>query len=239
MLIRFDEIESVEFQRYAGGQGSTRNFDLCVTLHNTPGDNLSIKEYTFSGIDKTNYAALYSFLAGKKIRIKNIEGVGGEEQPSRAPMYDKMDEGGEEMGESSEDEDYDQAARSASEESSSDDEDDDDLGSMSDDSDLAEHRKKAGAPEKKKEGKKTKKNSKDSDDDSEDEEAGGKKRKHDSGKKKKKDPKAPKKPRSAFTFFTSEKRNEIKDANPDASFGDIVSNVEDIYLLHSIFIELC
>ena len=48
VLIRFDEIESVEFQRYAGGQVSTRNFDLCVTLHSTPGDASGAKEYTFS-----------------------------------------------------------------------------------------------------------------------------------------------------------------------------------------------
>ena len=163
VLIRFDEIESVEFQRYAGGQGSTRNFDLCVTLLNTPGDNLAVKEYTFSGIDKTNYAALYSFLSGKKIRIKNIEGVGAEVQPARgAPMYDEMD-GGEEMGESSDDESYDQGKQAAGEESSgsdSEDEDDDDLGSVvSDDSDLAEHRKKSGTapvPKKSKEKRKVK-----------------------------------------------------------------------------------
>ena len=157
VLIRFDEIESVEFQRYAGGQVSTRNFDLCVTLHSTPGDASGAKEYTFSGIDKTNYTALYSFLSGKKIRIKNIEGVGAEEKPSGrggpAPgMYDET-YGGEEMGESSEDEDYDQENPSGSDESSggSDSEDDDDLGSVaSDDSDLAEHRKKSGKPKGKK-----------------------------------------------------------------------------------------
>lgn len=189
VLVRFDEIESVEFQRYAGGQGSTRNFDLCVSLLNTPGDNNAVKEYTFSGIDKTNYAALYSFLSGKKIRIKNIEGIGGpDEQPDgrlagAAPMYDEVDGGD---GESSEeDEDYDQANPSGEEESSeSDSGDDDDLGSVvSDDSDLAEHRanakKKAKASGKgkgKSSGKKRKESPKES-----------------PKKKKKKDPNAPKK----------------------------------------------
>lgn len=221
VLIRFDEIESVEFQRYAGGQGSTRNFDLCVTLHNTPGDSLSAKEYTFSGIDKTNYTALYSFLSGKKIRIMNIEGVGGvaEEQPLArgAAMYNEM-EGGEEMGESSEDDDYDGANPGGSEESSSDSEGDDDLGSVaSDDSDLAEHRGKSSAVPKKrsKEDKKPKANkipkkkSSSSDADSESKKSSTKKRKKESSspvpkkaaaspkkKKAKKDPNAPKKARS-------------------------------------------
>jgi len=248
VLIRFDEIESVEFQRYAGGQGSTRNFDLCVTLLNTPGDNLSVKEYTFSGIDKTNYAALYSFLSGKKIRIKNIEGVGAEEQPSRggAPMYDEMD-GGEEMGESSEDDDYDLDNRSSEEGSSgSDSEDDDDLGSVaSDDSDLAEHRKKSGAPPKAKEPKEEKKKKKKKPKESAEEKStsSSKKRKEasssppgkkspsagskKSGKKGKKDPNAPKKSMTAYMYFSTAKRAGIKDANPDASFGDIARLVSD------------
>mmetsp|Transcript_32528 Transcript_32528/g.69254 ORF Transcript_32528/g.69254 Transcript_32528/m.69254 type:complete len:863 (+) Transcript_32528:183-2771(+) len=259
VLIRFDEIESVEFQRYAGGQGSTRNFDLCVTLQNTPGDNLSVKEYTFSGIDKTNYAALYSFLSGKKIRIKNIEGVGAEEQPSSrsgAPMYDET-YGGEE-GESSEDEDYDQANPSGGEESgSSDSEDDDELGSVaSDDSDLAEHRGSTGIPKKKKAEAevpdkkiKAKKKSKESAAGEGGKSSSPKKRKElkrkdstasaksaasiksaDSSKKKKKkkkDPNAPKRALSAYMYFTSAKRGEVKAANPDASFGDIAKLVSE------------
>lgn len=223
VLIRFDEIESVEFQRYAGGQGSTRNFDLSVTLQSTPGDNLSAKEYTFSGIDKTNYSALYSFLSGKKIKIKNIEEAGVEEEPARgAPMYNEMDEDDESE---SEDEDYDQQKASESEsEDMSDGGDDDDMGSVvSDDSDLAEYKKKAKKAEKsgstKKEKKKKSKKVKDSDDD---DEASTKKRKT-VKKKKKKDPNAPKNPKSAYMFFSTAKRDEIKAANPDATFGQIVS----------------
>eukprot|EP00986_Skeletonema_menzelii_P009863 scaffold4599_cov138-Skeletonema_menzelii.AAC.9 len=216
VLIRFDEIESVEFQRYAGGQGSTRNFDLSVTLESTPGDNLSAKEYTFSGIDKTNYSALYSFLSGKKIKIKNIEEAGGEEEPTRgAPMYNEMDEDDEEE---SEDEDYDQKQASESEsDDMSDGDDDDDMGSVvSDDSDLAEYKKKAKKAEKAGSAKKKKaKKAKDSDDD----EASPKKRK--ATKKKKKDPNAPKNPKSSYMYFSSAKRDEIKAANPDATFGQI------------------
>jgi structure-specific recognition protein 1 len=245
VLIRFDEIESVEFQRYAGGQGSTRNFDLSVTLLNTPGDTLAVKEYTFSGIDKSNYASLYSFLSQKKIRIKNIDGVGSEEPSGRVPMYDEMDDGGEEMGESSEDEDYDQNKASESESISDDDsENESDLGSLSDDSDLAEHRKAAKASPKKEKSKSKESTSKKSKESS-------KKRKQDGDKKSrskkaKKDPNAPKRvsehqtddlpmlqsiqyfslavqPKTAFTFFASEKRSAIQKANPNAAFGEIVS----------------
>lgn len=223
VLIRFDEIESVEFQRYAGGQGSTRNFDLSVTLQRTPGDNLSAKEYTFSGIDKTNYSALYSFLSGKKIKIKNIEGAGVEEEPTRgAPMYNEMDEDDESE---SEDEDYDQQKAPESEsDDMSDGDDDDDMGSVvSDDSDLAEYKKKAKKAEKSGSSKKKKKSKKA--EDSDDDEASTKKRKTVTKKKKKKDPNAPKNPKSAYMFFSTAKRDEIKAANPDATFGQIVSKL--------------
>jgi structure-specific recognition protein 1 len=192
VLIRFDEVESVEFQRYAGGQGSTRNFDLCVSLHHTPGDASSVREYTFSGIDKTNYAALYSFLSGKNIRIKNIQGA-DEEQPSSGgtSRYEAMD-GAEEGGESSEDDDYDQDNPSGSGESSGSDseDDDDDLGSVaSDDSDLMQHKKNAVA-EKPNSSKKSKEKAvgKSSSDKKRKESAGAASTK----KKKKKDPNAPK-----------------------------------------------
>jgi len=246
VLIRFDEVESVEFQRYARGQGSTRNFDLCVSLHDTPGDNLSTKEYTFSGIDKTNYAALYSFLSGKKIRIKNIEGV-GDEPPVRGSLitnYDETEADAAEMGEeSSEDEDYDVGAGSG-EESSGDESDvssvdDDELGSMSEDSDIAEHRKAAGLPEKKKK-EKVKSEKSGGDGGGGDREEGKKKQKkkekdkkstasagdgdddnNNNNKKRKKDPNAPKKPLSGYMFFLSAKRKQIKEDTPDATFGEI------------------
>ena len=185
VLIRFDEIESVEFQRYAGGQGSTRNFDLCVSLHRSPGDGASTKEYTFSGIDKSNYAALYSFLSGKKIKIKNLEGVGEEPEKPGAPRYDERMSDDEE----SDDSDFDEDAPNSGD-SDSDSDDDSDLGSVvSDDSDLAEHRKKSKAkkpvPKKKAE---TESDSS-SDDDSDEEEGRkkpSKKRKAEPSKQKKK-----------------------------------------------------
>jgi hypothetical protein len=50
------------------------------------------------------------------------------------------------------------------------------------------------------------------------------------GGKKKKDPNAPKKPKSSFMYFSNAKRAEVKAANPDASFGEIVSEAGGILI---------
>lgn len=228
ILVRFNEVESVEFQRYAGGQGSTRNFDLCVNLKNsvTGGAGTgTVKEYIFSGIDRTDYAGLYNFLSGKKIPIKNLEGI-GETTAVAVPVYNE-DEiyGGPDDGhnEDSEDEDFDEAAAVAEEkaegsEESEEDVDDDELGSEIDDdldSDLEDIRKKQGAGSQKspKKQSKPKKEEDDGDSDGDDK---NKKR-----KKPKKDPKAPKKPQSAYVLFVTKMRSKIKDENPDLSFGEL------------------
>lgn len=218
VLIRFDEVDTVEFQRYGGGQGSTRNFDLCVSLRGS-----EKKEYIFSGIDRSDYNGLYNFLSGKKIRIKNLQEA---DAAPAGPVYDEnviygLDaDGGQEMEESSDDEDYGTGDDESGDEDESDASgDDDDLGSGFEDSDLEEFAKKGKAATKKKKSKKQA----DSDDNSD---AGGKKRKKAKGgkspkkKKRKKDPKAPKRGLSAFMFFSQEMRSKIQEKNPDASFGE-------------------
>ncbi|KAL7567414.1 hypothetical protein ACA910_021377 [Epithemia clementina (nom. ined.)] len=238
ILVRFNEVESVEFQRYAGGQGSTRNFDLCVNLKNsvTGGGGAAgqVKEYIFSGIDRSDYAGLYNFLSGKKIAIKNLEEGLGENPVAAVPVYNEdeiyggPDEG---MLEESDDEDFDEAAAAEEEaenragsDESEDDMDDDELGSEIDDdldSDLEDIRKK----EKKSSGKKEKKANKDErdeDDDEEDDEGSPKKR-----KKSKKDPNAPKKAQSAYILYASKMRSKIKEDNPDAGFGDLTKLVSE------------
>jgi structure-specific recognition protein 1 len=221
VLIRFDEVESVEFQRYAGGTGSTRNFDLCVTLRSVASGAGGVKEYTFSGIDRSDYTGLYNFLSGKKIVIKNLEEVGQENQRQSIPKYNEGEIYGDEVGEGeeSEDEDFDENEGGGEEsEEDSDEMDDEDLGSEVDDaldSDIEEARKKAGVGKKKR---------KQHDDDDDEEETPKKKRKASPGKgKKKKDPNAPKKAQSAYNFFMSKNRAAIKEENPDATFGELVS----------------
>jgi structure-specific recognition protein 1 len=228
ILVRFNEVESVEFQRYAGGQGSTRNFDLCVNLKSnaTPAGS-GIKEYTFMGIDRTEYTGIYNFLNGKKIKIKNLEGVGAVVEPTRqAPVYneDEIYGGPDPDGdEESEDDDYGEAdakedEKKIQEEMDSDesDIDDEDLGSEVDeelDSDLEEMRKdkKSKAPKKKA---------------SKSDESPRPKKK---AKKGKKDPNAPKKPMTAYMLFSNAMRPTVKAENPEAEFGTIAKLIGEKY----------
>jgi structure-specific recognition protein 1 len=240
ILIRFNEIESVEFQRYAGGQGSTRNFDLCVNLKPSAVAG-AVKEYTFSGIDRADYAGLYTFMSGKKIPIKNIQGSDFMEDPSpREPVYNENEifggpVDGLEGEEASEDESYDAKAAAQDDEPDSEDSeegmDDEEMGSEVDedlDSDLEEHRdKKKGKkkeekkekPKKKKEVKRAREEKDDDDDDSDEEEEKPKKK----AAKKKKDPNAPKRPLSAYMYYGNASRAKAKEDNPDLTFGEMVS----------------
>lgn len=237
IIVRFNEIESVEFQRYAGGQGSTRNFDLCVNLKASV--VAGVKDYTFSGIDRSDYAGLYSFLSGKKIPIKNLQeaGFSMDDAGPVAPVYNEDEifggpPGGGDDDEESDDESYggaDAAKDEApgSDDGSEDDEDDDDLGSEVDedlDSDLEEargKRKKTSDSSPKKKAKK-KAASDDDDDDDEDEDESPKKKKKAPPAKKKKDANAPKRGMTAYFMFMNKNRNRIKEENPDAAFSDIV-----------------
>jgi len=162
VLIRFEEVDSVEFQRYAGGQGSTRNFDLCVSLKRAAEDGPQNREYIFSGIDRSDYAGLYSFLSGKKIQIKNLENNILEERQPLQPMYNE--DFGDGDDDESDDESYGKGGNDEESESVDDEDEDEDLGS-GDDSDLEEARRAAGkakaAAQKSKEGNKEKSKEKD------------------------------------------------------------------------------
>ena len=72
MIIKFDEIESIEFKRYetTGAANLMRNFDLCVTMKTT-GVKGETKEYSFNLIDRAEYKSLLDFLSSKKLTIKN------------------------------------------------------------------------------------------------------------------------------------------------------------------------
>jgi structure-specific recognition protein 1 len=242
ILVRFNEVESVEFQRYAGGAGSTKNFDLCVNLK-TSVTGGSVKDYTFSGIDRSDYAGLYNFLSGKKIPIKNLQQNAAifEIPKPTAPVYNE-DEiyGGPDLDageEGSEDESYgekeaaiDEAAvNEPDSDDSEDDMDDDEMGSEVDDeldSDLEEARKK---------GKRSKKAApkNDDDDDDDDEDASPKKKQKKvvakAKPKAKKDPKAPKKPKNAYMMYANAARGQVVEDNPEAGFGEITKIVAGQY----------
>lgn len=233
VLIRFDEIESVEFQRFSGNTGSTRNFDLCVSLISSgTGELGATKEYVFSGIDRSDYAALYSFLSSKRIRIKNIQGSMMEAEGTGQPRYDEREraaaaEAHDDDEESSEDDDYNSEDVSGdgdskdSEEISDDADEDEDEGE--DDSDLEEYRKAAkkasskgaSTAEKKR---KTPESKAKSTKKAKESNATDKKQKK---KRAKKDPNAPKRPTTAYFYFMNENRARIKKENPSVTFGEI------------------
>lgn len=203
VLIRFDEVDSVEFQRYLGGQGSTRNFDLSVKLQKVAGES-SAKEYVFSGIERSDFDSLYNFLSGKKIRIINTQDALNDNLTGAA--YSLAVEAGEEE-ESSEDEDFGSEDGSSSSESEEDDEDNDvEMVPESDDSDLEEARKRAKREVKEADGPSKKKRPQSP---------------VKSKKKAKKDPNAPKRPMTAFMYFSLDMRSKLKEENPGISFAEL------------------
>jgi len=240
VLVRFNEIESVEFQRYAGGTGSTRNFDLAVFLKSSAASGSTSQEYIFSGIDRSDYQSLYDFLSSKNISIKNLQETA--EETNVAPVYNEDEIYGgpddDELNEESEDEDYDQAAaekdaeaNAASDSEASEDLDDDEFGDEIDDdldSDLEEAR---GG----------KRKSADSDDDDDDsdmivDDLPKKRKKSKKGdadspskKKAKKDPNAPKKALTAWVIYATEHRERVKKENPEAGFGEITKILSQEY----------
>jgi structure-specific recognition protein 1 len=241
LMIRFEEIESVEFQRYHNAsvhQGSTtRNFDLCITLHPTMGGSSylatdGVKEYVFSGIDRSDYPGLYNFLSGKKIRIKNLQDSSEGrkknfmEAGTKTSIQDDLDEDNDDEDEE-DDEDFAEDEDESDEDSEDEDDDDDDDMKDDDDSDLREHRK----ANKDKAGKKRPRDVEEDDEedeDSDEEEEPKQKKKaktstksSESTKKKKKDPNAPKRAMTAYIYFCAEMRPMLQQKNSSLSFAEL------------------
>ncbi|CAM9398979.1 unnamed protein product [Ectocarpus fasciculatus] len=215
-IIGFDEIESVEFQRYGGAQGAgvTRNFDLCVAPKSVAGE--TAKPYVFSGIDRSEYSSLYSFLSTKKLRIKNIKESGNDNamlqlgdlddhDPYKAALDD--DQGDDE--ESEDDADYAPDARGGSEAESSSDSD----GDEDEDIDDGAHKtskKRPGTGSAKKGATQKKRAS-----------GGGSSKPAPKKKRAKKDKDAPKGAMSAFMQFSQATRAQVKADNPELKITEI------------------
>ncbi|EIE21134.1 SSrecog-domain-containing protein [Coccomyxa subellipsoidea C-169] len=212
-LLVHDEIESIEFMRQGGGvlAASAKTFDLNIRMKT---DNKP--EYLFRGIQKSEWQNLFSFIQAKRLRIENLREaeLGPAGGGTALDLGDDIDTGLAQMeahgdldDDSEEDADFDAGADSGAGE------DDDDSGMSDDEDEETETKKKvAKAPKAKAEPKPK---------------AEPKKRKpapakkDDKKKKAKKDPNAPKKALSAFMFFSSAKRDEVKKENPDISFGEV------------------
>lgn len=71
IIISFEDIELIEFQRYKSNASSaTRNFDMVVTLKAGSRSAGEAREYNFSGIDRSEYGNLVEFLGSKKMHLK-------------------------------------------------------------------------------------------------------------------------------------------------------------------------
>lgn len=100
-FIRYEEIEFIEFQRYAGQSGSSasRNFDLLVSCKSVGGE--PAREFIFSAIDRREFPELSQFLTSKKLRIRNLKEshADGAGSGKKRGLNEYMDELGPEEGE--------------------------------------------------------------------------------------------------------------------------------------------
>lgn len=244
ILIRFEDIASVEFERFSGyGQGSaTKNFDLKVSLRALAGD--PAREHTFTSIERGEYKNLLEFLTAKGLKIRNLQetaaryeksakeamGIGGSSSDDEPDAYKaklSSSRGGPEDShddEESPDEDYD-GGGDLDERESDDDSGSDGSSNSGDDAppdvDGASGKKKkakkaeAAAAEKPEKPPPKKKA------------AAPKKREREAAaspakkKRKKKDPNAPKGKSSAYIMFGNATRAAVKADHPDFSLGDV------------------
>lgn len=99
VIIKFDDIDQVEFKRYEPvANSATRNFDLCITMKENAVGAGEWKEYTFMSIDRSEYVSLFDYIQSKELKIKNPQ------KPGAAAMELGLDE--DEDDEEEDDEDY-------------------------------------------------------------------------------------------------------------------------------------
>jgi len=245
MLIDFDKVGSVEFNRVSNQQSSARTFDLSVHLR----DSTTTQ---FVNLQRSVYKELYRFLTDKKIRIKNVragqeafgDDDGGGDFDDEADPYmntlkreREMQEGDDDDDDDDEEDDEDFAPGGES-----------DLDEEYDEGDIDDDGNDIGGQKKGKKGGGGDSDDDDDDDDDGDEERPPKKAKKEvekpvkkeakapkepkaakgaaegkAGKKKraKKDKNAPKKALSSYMYFMNANRETIKQENPEATFGEL------------------
>ncbi len=229
-VIAFEDIEYVEFQRYLGDKmagSARRSFDLYVSLKSRHDTNEmgGSKDFTFSGIDRSEYTYLYEWLNGKEVRIENIKQKDDTLQKSAlsealADIEESSsdDENGMEGEESEEDHDYAPVSEDSSGEGSGSSSGDE---SSSSDRNEEKHKKRQVEIEKPvaSDAKKVKKGKSSTETKRErggEEAAVGREKK----RKKRKDPNAPKGPLSAFMLYSIEERVQLKEKSPNLGFGE-------------------
>ena len=73
IILKFDDIESIEFKRFDSSTTSAvRNFDLVLTMKSTSSAFAkATKEYSFNLIDRAEYKPLLEFMTSKKLPLRN------------------------------------------------------------------------------------------------------------------------------------------------------------------------
>eukprot|EP00793_Prasinoderma_coloniale_P001104 PRCOL_00006095-RA len=134
LLILYEDVNDVEFQRQSGGTShSSKTFDLVVTLK-------SDQEYQFRSIQRQELANLLAFFKAKGVRVSNLKetqaAADGNERGARASLAEVDDDDDDDDSGSDPDEDFTGA------ESDEPSDEDEDYGSGSDGSDDEAPKKK-------------------------------------------------------------------------------------------------
>lgn len=212
--IRFEEVASVNFARSGG---STRSFDFEIALK-------SGNVYTFSSIEKEEYAKLYDFITSKKLNVKNtgkndkagykddFADSDNENEPDAYLARVKAEANERDSDESAEEEESTDEDFNPAEEGSDVAEEYESNPSSTSESDDGES--DSSAKKRKKEKKEKKRR---------DKERKANKASSSSKKKskKEKDSNAPKRPQTAFMLWLNESREKIKKDNPGISVTEI------------------
>jgi len=207
MVIKYEEIECIEFARYVPAANSaTRNFDLVVTVMASKGSGTKSSEmsYSFTSIDRSEYSALFDFFNTKKVTIINPQAAGP------AASFAGMD-GDDDDDEEDEEDDGDYQGGNSEHSADSDDSGSDPAGSDEEEKPKASKKRPAAKSEPK-----AKKAKAGSDDEG-------------TSKRAKRDSSAPKKAKSAFDFYASVKKGELKGENPKATAKEINDMINEAW----------
>ena len=119
LVVKYEDLELVEFKISA--QNTVRLFEMVFVIKVNAKSIVDGKELAFSGIDKSEFNNLHSFLESKKIKIKKTDTGGNiyERQPQQKAEIDFNEMGIDEDEDSEDDEDY-QGEDSASDDDSDD-----------------------------------------------------------------------------------------------------------------------
>lgn len=197
LVLRFEDIASVEFERFSNKDSATRNFDMRITMKSVD----RTEEHYFSSFERAEYKPLLSFLSEKNLKLVTTDE--SDERQNLQEILDEENDDSEDDEEEEEDGDFKPSKKEEEEAESEEDEDDED-----EEDDEAPAKATPKIVEKSSPTSKKKKREE-------------KKQAPPSKKKRKKDPNAPKGKSSPYIFFSTAKRNEIKAENPDLSTTDI------------------